>query len=125
MPPEKFFGLKRDATLYLDTPGFSGFNTAMQALMCGLPTITLQGKFLRSNLAAGILKRLALSELITHSAEDYRRQVFSLMSDKAHRENLKKQIFEKIDAIFEEPSAIRSMETLLISLAHREKEVHA
>jgi predicted O-linked N-acetylglucosamine transferase (SPINDLY family) len=119
MPPEKFFGLMRHASLYLDSPGFSGFNTAMQALICGLPIITLQGKFLRSNLAAGILRQMAMSELIIHSAEDYRRLVFSLMSDKAHRENLKKQIFEKIDDIFEDPSPIRSMETLLISFAHR------
>ncbi len=124
MHPEKFFGLMRDATLYLDTPGFSGFNTAMQALMCGLPIITLQGKFLRSNLAAGILRQLALDELITHTTEAYRQQVWFLMSDRDHRKNLQKQILEKIDDIFEDPSAIRSMESLLISFAHREKEAH-
>jgi predicted O-linked N-acetylglucosamine transferase (SPINDLY family) len=125
MPPEKFFGLMRHATLYLDTPGFSGFNTAIQALICGLPIITLQGKFLRSNLAAGILRQLTLDELITHTTEDYRQQMWSLMSDRNHRRNLQKKILEKIDAIFEDPSAMRSMETLLISLARREKEVHA
>jgi protein O-GlcNAc transferase len=125
MPPENFFGLMRDATLYLDTPGFSGFNSAIQALVCGLPVITLQGKFLRSNLAAGILRQLGLDELITHTTEHYRQQVSTLMSDSDHRKNLQKQISEKIDDIFEDLSIIRSMEGLLISLAHGKEEVHA
>ncbi len=36
-PAGAFRALLRRADLYLDTLGFSGFNTALQALECGLP----------------------------------------------------------------------------------------
>ena len=36
------------------TLGFSGFNTVMQAVECGLPVVTLRGEFLRGRLGSGI-----------------------------------------------------------------------
>ena len=66
-----FFGLLRRADVFLDTIGFSGFNTAMQAIECGLPVVALDGKFMRGRLASGILKRLRLPELVAHTAGEY------------------------------------------------------
>ncbi len=48
-----FAGLMQRADVFLDTIGFSGFNTALQAIQCGLPVVTLQGRFLRGRLASG------------------------------------------------------------------------
>jgi hypothetical protein len=43
----------KQARLYLDTIGFSGFNTAMLAVECGLPVVTREGRFMRGRLASG------------------------------------------------------------------------
>ncbi len=59
-----FFGLLRRSDVYLDTIGFSGFNTAMQAVECALPIVTCDGRFMRGRLASGILKRIGLNELV-------------------------------------------------------------
>ena len=57
-----FNSLMRQSTAFLDTIGFSGFNTAIQAIECGLPVITREGRFLRGRLASGVLRRMRLTE---------------------------------------------------------------
>jgi len=46
--------LLRHADVLLDTIGFSGYNTAVQAIECGLPLVTREGRFLRGRLASGV-----------------------------------------------------------------------
>jgi predicted O-linked N-acetylglucosamine transferase (SPINDLY family) len=66
----RFFGIMGAADVYLDSPGFSGFNTAMQAVECGLPIVAFEGAFLRGRFASGILDTLELRECVatTHAA---------------------------------------------------------
>src|SRR4029077_7961795 len=66
-----FYGLLQRADVMLDTIGFSGFNTAMQAVESALPIVTVEGHFLRGRLASGILKRMGLHELVASSPEEY------------------------------------------------------
>ena len=60
----EFHCLLRHADVLLDTIGFSGYNTAVQAIECGLPLVTREGRFLRGRLASGVLRRMDLNELI-------------------------------------------------------------
>jgi len=57
--------------VFLNTIGFSGFNTAIQANECALPIVTIEGKFMRGRLASGILKRISMGELVTKSEAEY------------------------------------------------------
>jgi protein O-GlcNAc transferase len=66
-----FFGLLRSADVYLDTIGFSGFNTLLQAVECRLPCVTFEGRFLRGRLGSGILRHLGLDELVATSVDGY------------------------------------------------------
>ena len=61
----------RHADALLDSIGFSGYNNVVQAIECGLPPVTLEGRFLRGRLGSGILRRLEMPELIASSAEEY------------------------------------------------------
>lgn len=47
LSPDQFYGLMSKAHVFLDTIGFSGFNTAIQAIDCNLPIVTREGKFMR------------------------------------------------------------------------------
>jgi predicted O-linked N-acetylglucosamine transferase (SPINDLY family) len=64
-------GFLDDMDLYLDCPAFSGYTTAWQAVHRGLPIVTLEGKFLRQRLAAGLLRQIGMPEGITQSPEQY------------------------------------------------------
>ena len=66
-----FFALLQQADVYLDTIGFSGFNTLMQAVECRLPCVAYEGKFLRGRLGSGILRRMGMQKYIAHSDAGY------------------------------------------------------
>ena len=68
---ENFYALMKQSDLYLDTIGFSGFNTAMQAIECNLPVVTKEGQFMRGRLASGILNKLDMESLVAKSNEQY------------------------------------------------------
>lgn len=85
LPRAEFYGLMKRADALLDTIGFSGFNTAMQAVECGLPIVTREGRFMRGRLASGILKRLGLSEWVAESEEQYVAMAIKLARDSEER----------------------------------------
>ena len=68
---EKFYALLDLCDIYLDCPSFSGYTTAWQAIHRGLPVVTLEGKFMRQRLAAGLLRKIGMTETIATSKDDY------------------------------------------------------
>ena len=111
---EEFHGLMQKAHLYLDTIGFSGFNTAMQALLCDLPIITIEGEFMRGKLASGILRRMGMPDLICQSTTEYIDRAVEFIQNQGMRNKYKKQISKNLHIIFADQEPIRSLETLLL-----------
>lgn len=109
----QFHGWLRSADVYLDTIGFSGFNTALQAVECGLPVVTLEGRFMRARLASGILKRLGLQELVAATAEEYIQTAVKLASDRAYREHISREIGKRRGRLFNDQAPIAALEDLL------------
>ncbi|MBL8392204.1 MAG: tetratricopeptide repeat protein [Candidatus Accumulibacter sp.] len=68
---ERFHGLLDVCDVCLDCPAFSGYTTAWQAIHRGLPVVTLEGQFLRQRLAAGLLRKIGVTDTIATSAADY------------------------------------------------------
>src|SRR5450759_246153 len=68
---EKFYALLDLCDIYLDCPSFSGYTTAWQAVRRGLPVVTLEGKFMRQRLAAGLLRKIGMTDTIAASKDDY------------------------------------------------------
>jgi predicted O-linked N-acetylglucosamine transferase (SPINDLY family) len=112
-----FDGLLRCADVFLDTMGFSGFNTAMQAVECGTPIVTREGRFLRGRLASGILKRMGLQELVAPSEEEYISLAVKLIRDGEYRERIRKRIEAERHILFEDIAPIRALESFLIEVA--------
>ena len=71
IPREKFYALLDICDVFLDCPSFSGYTTAWQAIQRGLPVVTLEGKFMRQRLAAGLLRKIGMTDTIAASADDY------------------------------------------------------
>jgi predicted O-linked N-acetylglucosamine transferase (SPINDLY family) len=71
----------RLADLFLDTFHYNAHSTASDALWAGLPVITLAGQGFAARVAASLLNAVGLSELITHSAESYKRLALELARD--------------------------------------------
>jgi predicted O-linked N-acetylglucosamine transferase (SPINDLY family) len=114
-----FFGLMRRADVVLDTIGFSGFNTAMQAVECGLPMVTREGRFMRGRLASGILRTLGISELIAGDADAYIDLAVKLSVDARYRQHIRQRIENSRDILIGDTATVRALEDFLIRAAQR------
>ena len=114
LKPNEFYELMNRSCVFLDTIGFSGFNTAIQAIECALPIVTIEGKFMRGRLASGILKRIGMEELITRSEAEYIDLVTRIVKDMNYRNEVVKKIIDKRDIIYEDMEPIRALEAFLL-----------
>lgn len=116
-PAPAFFALMRCADVYLDTIGFSGFNSAMQAVQCGLPMVAREGRFMRGRFASGILKRIGLSELVASSEEEYIALAVRLVQDAEYRERIRQRINDSRRVLFDDKLPIEALEQFLTGVA--------
>ena len=108
-PRPQFYGLMRRAHLYLDTIGFSGFNTAMQAMACGLPIVAREGRFLRGRLASGLLRHAGLDELVAVSNEDYVALAAKLAGDEEYRARMAERVAAARGALYDDPAPVDAL----------------
>jgi predicted O-linked N-acetylglucosamine transferase (SPINDLY family) len=113
--PAGFHGWLRRADVYLDTIGFSGFNTALHAVECGIPIVTREGRFLRGRLASGILKRLGLQELVAATEQAYVDLAVRLIEDADYSEAIAARIATSRSALYEDPAPVQALEEFLVS----------
>lgn len=111
----EFHGLMKKASVYLDTIGFSGFNTAMQAIECALPIVTIDGNYMRGRLASGILKRIGVTELIAESEIEYINIVVRLASDIKYQKIMANKIIECRAILYNDMEPVKALEDFLIS----------
>jgi predicted O-linked N-acetylglucosamine transferase (SPINDLY family) len=108
-----FYDLMKKSTVFLDTIGFSGFNTAIQAIECELPIVTRWGGFMRGNLASGLLKRIGLSQLIANSDYEYIELVVKLINDKKYHQDVVGKMAVMKNLLYEDYSVVRAFEDFL------------
>lgn len=113
LPRPQFYGLMRRADLMLDTLGFSGFNTALQAVECALPLVTCEGRFLRGRLASGVLERIGLPELVARDEAQYVDLAVKLIRDADLRGQIRRRIASGRHALYRDSAPIRSLEDFL------------
>ena len=105
-----FSTLMKNSDILLDTLGFSGMNTAMQAIGCGLPVVTKKGKFQRTRHASAILKTINLEELITTSEEEYINLVEKVILDQEFKKTIRKKIKHNENLLYRNKDAILALE---------------
>ena len=116
---EKFYGLMKIADVFIDTIGFSGFNTAIQAIECDLPVATYEGQFMRGRLASGILKRMDLNELISPSVEAFIEKVAQLANDDQYRSAIKHRIATSKHLLFEDLAPVHALNQFLLEIGRQ------
>ena len=113
----RFFGLMQRATALLDTPGFSGFNTALQALECDLPVVAFEGEFMRGRLASGPLRLLGLDELVATTPAQFADIALRLVEDEGWRGQVEREIAQRRHALFFDQAPVRALEDALFEAA--------
>ena len=101
------------ADVFLDTIGFSGFNTAMQAVEVALPIVTMEGRFQRGRLGSSILRRMGMDEWVAASADDYAAMAVRLGRSAELRQQVRAQMVAKRDVLFGDIAPMRALEAFL------------
>ena len=81
MPIAEHLARHRLADLFVDTFPCNAHTTASDALWAGLPLVTRLGATFASRVAASLLHAVGLSELVTHSLDEYEARVLALARD--------------------------------------------
>jgi protein O-GlcNAc transferase len=113
LPRAEFLGVLRQADVYLDTLGFSGFNTLMQAVEAHLPSVAYEGRYLRGRLGSGILRRLELPELIAATRREYVEIAVKLAASAADREQLRDKLRLAEPRLYADAGAVDALAGLL------------
>ena len=92
----------------LDTLHWSGGNTSLDAIACGLPVVTLPGSFMRGRQSAAMLRLAGVPELIAEDLQDYVRIATRLVGDAAWRDELAVRLREGRSAIFDTAEPVKA-----------------
>ncbi|MGJ3259735.1 MAG: tetratricopeptide repeat protein [Rhodospirillales bacterium] len=104
------------ARVILDTFGWSGGNTSLEAFAMETPVVTLPGRFMRGRHTHAMLKLLELDALAATGADDYVRIATRLMTDELFHDEVTAQIAKGADRLFGDPRVIPAFNDLLRTL---------
>ena len=116
---EGYSALMKNADLLLDTIGFSGANTALQAIGCGLPVITREGRFQRTRHASAILRTIDVEELIANTEEEYIDLIEKITLDEVFKNKIRFKIKAKEKLLYKNENSIRALEDFFESVGGR------
>ena len=104
-------------TFLIDSIGWSGGNTALDAVAAGVPVITCRGGTLRANHTSAILVKLLLPELICTTTSELVCCAARLVSDQDFNNLLRKKIRDNCNNLFRDEQVLSSFRTWLKSLS--------
>lgn len=108
-----YLALNMACDVFLDSIGWSGGRTALEAVACGLLPLTTPGPFMRGRHTAGILRQLGLSEAIAPDKAAYVELAVRAATDRPWREDLRARLTANRAALFAERSWLPALEAAL------------
>jgi predicted O-linked N-acetylglucosamine transferase (SPINDLY family) len=112
VPPALFPALLRCGDVYLDSLGWSGGNTTLEAATVGLPIVTMAGPLMRSRHSTAILRQMELDQWVTETPEAFIAAALRLAEPKQRRA-LAKQVEKRRSRLFNDLTPVRALERFL------------
>ena len=119
LPGEAFRRVLAMSDVVLDTVGWSGGNTTLDAIAAGTPVVTVPGRFMRGRQTAAMLRMMDMDELVAASREEYVERARALAHDAEANRDARKRILERRGALFDRPEPVRALEEILLAEAAR------
>jgi protein O-GlcNAc transferase len=116
LSPAEYAAYNALGDVYLDSIGWSGGNTTLEALPHGLPIVTLPGSLMRGRHTYAILQQMELHETIASSLDEYVQIAVRLGLDDRWREEVGRQVKARQERVYRDPAPIRALEAWLQTL---------
>jgi CRISPR-associated protein Csy1 len=112
-----FLAVLAHCDVALDTFGFSGGNTSLDALSVGLPVVTLPGEFMRGRQTFAMLKALqsdTCDALIAHDEAGYVELATRILRDAPTRNAARAAISANSHKLFDDPEPVAALRAWLL-----------
>ena len=113
MTHDQYLRVNAVCDVMLDTLHWSGGNTSLDALACGLPLVTLPGHLMRGRQSAAMLRLVGVDELVAGDAEGFVARAVEVGGNRALRAQLSARITAGLSTLFDRDEAIRELEDFL------------
>ena len=113
MDGSTFHAVARLSDIFLDSIGWSGCNSALECMSCGLPAITCEGDAMRGRHTYAFLKMMGLEQLIASDVNSYVELAVRLGRDSGRRDELRKEVVERFPRVAGDLECVRALETFL------------
>lgn len=122
LKPAQFAGLMVHVDLVLDSVGWSGCNSTLEAVEAGVPVITLPGNTMRSRHTSAMLQMMGLDELVVPSLKAYVDLAVKLAGNRELRDALRQKILSRRNRLYGDLDCVRALETFLVSAVARKTD---
>jgi protein O-GlcNAc transferase len=100
--------------VFLDSPGWSGGYTTMEALSHGLPCLAFPGDTMRGRHTLGMVRELGIAELEARDADDYVQRAVGLARDGDLRARLRERVQQGVASMLADRRGVRALEGVLL-----------
>jgi CRISPR-associated protein Csy1 len=100
----------------LDSLHWSGGNTSLDALHCGLPIVTCPGRFMRGRQSMAMLQGLDCAELIVERPRQLAELAVEIANDRTHRNGLAAKMRANLPALTQSEAPLQALDAILKNL---------
>ncbi len=105
-----FLQLNLISDIFLDTFGWNGGNTTLNAIACNLPVVTCPGEFMRGRHSYAFLKMLGITDTIANSEAEYIEIAVKLGLDADFRNSIVERTSQNHHRVFEDKTSVEGLE---------------
>lgn len=113
MSMSRFAAASALCDVMLDSIGWSGGNTTLEALAQDLPVVTFEGDLMRGRVSAGMLRMMGMPEAIAQTIDGYVALAVRIARDPAWRQQLKSRVMSDRQRLYRDRACIAGLEAFL------------
>jgi predicted O-linked N-acetylglucosamine transferase (SPINDLY family) len=113
MDTNRFAAASAQCDVMLDSVGWSGGNTTLEALAQDLPVVTIEGALMRGRVSAGILRMMGMPEAIAGTIDEYVALAARIGQDASWRAEIKRRVATDRQRLYRDRTSIAALEDFL------------
>jgi predicted O-linked N-acetylglucosamine transferase (SPINDLY family) len=114
LEPQKFVAAIGACDAVLDSIGWSGCNSTLEAIAAGLPIVTLATDLMRGRHTAAILRHMGVADMIANDTDDYVARAIELGRNRDHRRHASARLSEARPKLYRDDAPVRALEDFIV-----------
>ena len=111
-----FAGTTALADVFLDSIGWSGCNSSLEAITHNIPIVTLPGELMRGRHTLALLKMMGIEETIATNKEDYVKIAVHLGQDAQYRQHISQKVADNKHKLYGDLQPVRALENFILNV---------